>query len=405
MVAYCVSVDDDISDNQVSTRRARPQRLLGGLALACFALACGLTLYKNLAGDRVDDIVTPPKVTIVTAQPAAPVAVTAQRAAPAKPARPDYFTAPRLDGALLDRSAAMPPVTFSADRPVKLSLRAFRLDAAPTPAHRAGRGERAVADAAPDRSCAAHDREHPDPAASREKVATASVSIGPFERLFGKRESGPELAYAPADGGVTGSGASKPAGKLPLNDGYSAIYDITGRTVHLPDGTKLEAHSGLGPKMDDPRHVQCAHARRDAAARLRSRATRSAVPRRRGAAHASRRRRGGDPRTHGLLTHTYLLGPNGDSNGCVSFKDYDAFLRAYKAGKVKRMIVVASVDNPQFDLALLDRPPAKRAARTYSLASEAELTRIEDDRYALVLSEARASRTSSSARSFSSSPE
>ena len=38
----------------------------------------------------------------------------------------------------------------------------------------------------------------------------------------------------------------------------------------------------------------------------------------------------------GLLTHTYLLGPNGDSNGCVSFKDYDAFLRAYKNGKVKR---------------------------------------------------------------------
>jgi hypothetical protein len=69
------------------------------------------------------------------------------------------------------------------------------------------------------------------------------------------------------------------------------------------------------------------------------------------------------------------------------------------------MIVVASLDNPQFDLALLDRAPAKRATRAYSLASEAELTRIEDDRYALVLSEARASRTSSSARSFSSLPE
>ena len=23
----------------------------------------------------------------------------------------------------------------------------------------------------------------------------------------------------------------------------------------------------------------------------------------------------------GLLAHTYMLGPNGDSNGCVSFKD------------------------------------------------------------------------------------
>ena len=29
----------------------------------------------------------------------------------------------------------------------------------------------------------------------------------------------------------------------------------------------------------------------------------------------------------GLLAHTYMLGPNGDSNGCVSFKDYNAFLQ------------------------------------------------------------------------------
>jgi hypothetical protein len=37
-----------------------------------------------------------------------------------------------------------------------------------------------------------------------------------------------------------------------------------------------------------------------------------------------------------------MLGPNGDSNGCVSFRDYGAFLRAYKQGKVKRLVVVAS---------------------------------------------------------------
>ena len=402
MVAYCVSVDDDISDNQVSSRRAAPQKLLGGLALAGFALACGLTLYNNLAGDRVDDIVTPPKVTIVTAQPAAPVAVTAQRAAPAKPGRTDYLTAPRLDAALLDRSAAMPPVTFSSDRPVKLALRAFRLDAPPAPARVVANVPLPTprpADLAPLTTGSIPIQ------ASREKIATASVSVGPFEKLFGKRENGPELAYAPADGGVTSSGASKPSGRLALNDGYSAIYDITGRVVHLPDGTKLEAHSGLGPKMDDPRHV---NVRMHGATppHVYDLAPREAL------FHGVEALRlhpvGGAEAIHGrtgLLTHTYLLGPNGDSNGCISFKDYDAFLRAYKAGKVKRMIVVASLDNPQFDLALLDRPPAKRAARTYSLASEAELTRIEDDRYALVLNEARASRTSSSARSFSSSPE
>ena len=44
----------------------------------------------------------------------------------------------------------------------------------------------------------------------------------------------------------------------------------------------------------------------------------------------------------GLLAHSYMLGPNGDSNGCVSFRNYDAFLRAYKNGRVKRLVVVAS---------------------------------------------------------------
>ena len=43
----------------------------------------------------------------------------------------------------------------------------------------------------------------------------------------------------------------------------------------------------------------------------------------------------------GLLAHPYMLGPNGDSNGCVSFKNYDTFLRAYQGGQIKRLAVVA----------------------------------------------------------------
>jgi hypothetical protein len=46
----------------------------------------------------------------------------------------------------------------------------------------------------------------------------------------------------------------------------------------------------------------------------------------------------------GLLAHSYMLGPKGDSNGCVSFKDYDAFLRAYQNGQVKRLAVVGRLD-------------------------------------------------------------
>ena len=43
----------------------------------------------------------------------------------------------------------------------------------------------------------------------------------------------------------------------------------------------------------------------------------------------------------GLLAHRYMLGPNGDSNGCVSFRDYNAFLQAYERGQVQRLVVVA----------------------------------------------------------------
>jgi hypothetical protein len=46
----------------------------------------------------------------------------------------------------------------------------------------------------------------------------------------------------------------------------------------------------------------------------------------------------------GILAHTYMLGPNGASNGCVSFKDYNTFLRAFRNGEIKRMVVVARLD-------------------------------------------------------------
>ena len=42
----------------------------------------------------------------------------------------------------------------------------------------------------------------------------------------------------------------------------------------------------------------------------------------------------------GMLAHTYMLGPEGDSNGCISFKDYSAFLEAFLRGDVDRLVVV-----------------------------------------------------------------
>ncbi len=65
----------------------------------------------------------------------------------------------------------------------------------------------------------------------------------------------------------------------------------------------------------------------------------------------------------GMLAHTYMLGPNGQSNGCVSFKNYQAFLRAYLKGEVDRMVVVAHLRDAPPQLASLVRAPRGRGYR------------------------------------------
>jgi len=133
---------------------------------------------------------------------------------------------------------------------------------------------------------------------------------------------------------LTGS----PAGPF---DRWTAVYDLTAHIVYMPDGTKLEAHSGLGDRLDDPYHVD--------------EPDRGATPphmyeltAREQLFHGVQALRlnpvggGGIFGRAGLLAHPYMLGPNGDSNGCVSFKNYDAFLQAFQNGEVKRLAVVAS---------------------------------------------------------------
>jgi len=46
-----------------------------------------------------------------------------------------------------------------------------------------------------------------------------------------------------------------------------------------------------------------------------------------------------------------MLGPRGDSNGCVSFKEYAKFLRAYTNGEVSRLVVVTSLGAAPFSVA------------------------------------------------------
>jgi len=162
-----------------------------------------------------------------------------------------------------------------------------------------------------------------------------------FEKLFGMPQpSGPVLGYAAPEGGVLANARSLTSSASPRNDRWAAVYDVAAHTVYLPNGAKLEAHSGLGDRLDDPRHVN---------ERMRG-ATPPNVyelePRQQ-LFHGVQALRlkpvgGGDiyGRT-GLLAHTYMLGPNGDSNGCVSFKNYNAFLQAFQNGEVKRLVVVA----------------------------------------------------------------
>jgi len=125
-------------------------------------------------------------------------------------------------------------------------------------------------------------------------------------------------------------------------DSRTAVYDISAKAVYLPGGVALEAHSGFGPMMDNPDHVD----RRMVGAT--PPATYDLKPREK-LFHGVRALRmtpveGTSALGRvGLLTHNYMLGPRGDSNGCVSIKDYDRFIKAYDNGEFNRLVVVPNL--------------------------------------------------------------
>jgi Protein of unknown function (DUF2778) len=134
---------------------------------------------------------------------------------------------------------------------------------------------------------------------------------------------------------------SAPPGNPPTSyDQSTAVYDISAHTVYLPDGMRLEAHSGLGDRIDDPRFVD----ERDRGATppgIYQLTLRESIFHGVQALRLNPVGTGFTFNRVGLLAHPYMLGPNGDSNGCVSFKNYDVFLRAFQSGGVKRLAVVA----------------------------------------------------------------
>jgi Protein of unknown function (DUF2778) len=125
----------------------------------------------------------------------------------------------------------------------------------------------------------------------------------------------------------------------PTPDSHTAVYDIEAHTVYMPNGERLEAHSGLGNRIDDPRYV--------------SERGKGATPPNvydltlRGESfhgvQAIRLNPVSDSKMYGrdgILAHTYMLGASGQSFGCVSFRDYQKFLQAYLHGEVTRLVVV-----------------------------------------------------------------
>ena len=149
------------------------------------------------------------------------------------------------------------------------------------------------------------------------------------------------LAYAPQDNDIRDIAPTyePPAPRLSARN-RTAIYSIEAKTVYLPNGEKLEAHSGLGPMRDNVRYVH--------------KKMRGATPphtyqltMREELFHGVEAIRlnpvepGKIFGRDGLLAHTYMLGPRGDSNGCVSIKDYRRFLSAFKRGEITQLVVVA----------------------------------------------------------------
>jgi len=161
------------------------------------------------------------------------------------------------------------------------------------------------------------------PAVPEAAPARHASLTGFLRRLFGRQEAslGPDVT--------------------PALGAHTAIYDIEAGVVYMPDGRKLEAHSGLGSMMDDPHYI--------------SRKDRGPTPPnvydlvlREGLFHgvqAIRLKPVNDEKMFGragILAHPYMLGPTGQSFGCVSFKDYPRFLKAFESGEVDRLVVVPS---------------------------------------------------------------
>jgi hypothetical protein len=376
-----------------ASRKVIPQHFLGGVAVAGVVLGCAWTVYSNVFGAGIypsmnsaafeAPLVKNP--TVVAARPARPAF---NEIFASLPARPLVIPAPENVSASImfnERFAASSP-QGEPPRPVEATKLADASAAAEAPKIEAPKlaevpktkvaalppaqvasnippPRQADAKSAETKSAETRSTETRPAAkapgtsvrdiAQRAKAAVMSIASNEkqsmVEKLWGKQPStNALLAYASADANVTGSiidtkSQNPMLGGSPPYDRQTAVYDIAAKTVYLPDGTRLEAHSGLGSRMDDVRyaHVRMKGVTPPHIYELKPReALFHGVPALRLTPI------GGQDKIHGrdgLLAHTYMLGPSGQSNGCVSFKDYYAFLDAYRNKGIRRLAVLAKI--------------------------------------------------------------
>jgi len=383
-----------------SSRKVISRHLLGSAAVAGLVLGCAWTVYTNVLGASIYPSVnsaaletpvikrtaavatrpaTPAFNDVFASLPAAPPAISAPATVPTSIMFNERFaaSAPQGQAPSPKLAEASPSVEALKATVVSKPVDAPKFADAPRLADASRKADAPKLAEAPKKEAAA-------PAASTqialnsptapvearptakapgnsvrdmaERAKAAVMSIASFDRpsivekLWGKQSSQASLlSYASADVSATGSlpdtRAQNPMlGGSPPYDRQTAVYDISARTVYLPDGTKLEAHSGLGSKLDDPRssHIRMMGVTPPHIYELTPReALFHGVPALRLTPV------GGEDKIFGrsgLLAHTYMLGPNGDSNGCVSFKDYYAFLNAYRNKGIKRLAVLARVE-------------------------------------------------------------
>ena len=275
--------------------------------------ATALTIRKPEVAAPLPIDAAPARDTLGNAKLATPLGTATPRSASAEAATATPDTTTLGATTLGDTTASLGITTASLEAPLPSSVTGPRL--VPLPPKRpldAGTATMAPGEAPPASPLRSNkETAHPLPGDTKPRSGAAPESAAvstppqddrnPFQKLFSafsQRKLRLRLAY----GGPGGLG--RPCDR-------TALYDIEAHTVYLPSGERLEAHSGLGSRFDDPRYV--------------SEKNRGATPPhlydlelRRDLFHGVAALRlnpvgGGNMFGRaGILAHSYMLGPRGD---------------------------------------------------------------------------------------------